>query len=437
MKKSVLFRSIRALIVISCAIGIAVFLVSIKSGPEKGRIEKAVPLVEGMQVHKTSRVMEVEAFGTVEPVKSVKISAEVPGRIEYINPSFEEGGNIGKDEPFVRIDQRSYLHDRNSARVQVRQARADMEKLDREIENLESDRKLAERNLELAENEYGRVKNLSNEKYASANRLDNAEKQKLSARINLNDINNRLRLSDVLRQQKKNALDMAIVDLEKAKLALEKTEVTAGFDACVTEKNAEEGEFVAAGQVLGVAFEKNRFKVDVQIPLDKLKWLGPLKKSDGGPEAELQISGPAGNGAATYRARILRVKASVDRKTRTLPLTLEIVQDSLESLKEQVELRPGMFVKCRIFGITRDNIFEIPRYLVSRGDTIFLVKQGELKKIEVGILRHFEEKVYINQGLEDGDIVLTTPIPGASDGVKVNLKTVTSKSGSADGRGER
>ena len=436
MKKSVLFRSIRALIVISCAIGIAVFLVSIKSGPEKGRVEKAVPLVEGMEVHKVSKVMEVEAFGTVEPVKSVKISAEVPGRIEYINPLFEEGGKIEKNEPFVRIDQRSYRHDRNSARIRVRQARADMEKLEREIENLESDRVLAERNLELVENEYERVKNLSNEKYASANRLDNAEKLKLSARINLNDINNRLQVSDVLRKQKKNALEMALVDLEKAELALEKTEVTAGFDACITEKSAEEGEFVSAGQMIGVAFEENRYKVDVRIPLDKLKWLGPLKKSEGGPGAEVHISGPAGSGADTYRARVLRVKASVDRKTRTLPLTLEIVQDSLESLKEEIELRPGVFVKCRLSGITRDNIFEIPRYLVSRSDTLFLVKEGELKKIEVGILRYFEEKVYINQGLGDGDIILTTPIPGASDGLKVNLKTVTPKSGSAGRRGE-
>lgn len=437
MKKNVLFRSIRAVIVLSFAVGIAVFLVSIKSGPEKKGVEKAVPLVEGMKVRKVSKVMEVEAFGTVEPVKSVKVSAEVPGRIEYIHPQFEEGGQIGKNESFVRIDQRSYRYDRQAAQVRVRRARADMEKFDQEIRNLESDRVLARRNLELAENEYERVKNLSKEKYASANSLDNAEKQKLGARINLNDINNRLKLTDVLQKQKQNALDMALVDLEKAKLALEKTEVTAGFEACVTEKRAEEGEFVAAGQVLGVAFEKNRYKVDVRIPLDKLKWLGPLEGSDDGPGAELQISGPAGDGTESYRARLLRVKASVDRKTRTLPLTLEIDPDSLKSLKKPVELRPGVFVKCRLFGITRNNIFEVPRYLVSRGDTLFLVKQGELKKIQVGILRHFDEKVYINKGLEDGDILLTTPIPGASDGQKVNLKSVAKKSGTANGRGER
>ena len=437
MKKNVLFRSIRAVIVLSCALGIAVFLVSIKSEPEKREVEQAVPLVEGMTVHKVSKVMEVEAFGTVEPVKSVKISAEVPGRIEYIHPQFEEGGVIGKGEPFVRIDQRSYRHDRNAARVRVRQARADMAKLDREIKNLESDRVLARRNLELSENEYERVKNLSKEQYASANSLDNAEKQKLAARINLNDINNRLSLSDVLREQKKNALDMALVELEKAELALEKTEVTAGFDAFITEKSAEEGEFVAAGQVLGVAFEKNRYKVDVRIPLDKLKWLGPLEGSAGGPEAAVEISGPAGNGAGTYKARVLRVKASVDQKTRTLPVTLEIMPGSINRQQEPVELRPGVFVKCRLSGISRDNIFEIPRYLVSRGNTLFLVKQGELKKIEVGILRHFEEKVYIDRGLEDGDIVLTTPIPGASDGQKVNLKTVETKSDPADRSDER
>ncbi|MCF8044615.1 MAG: HlyD family efflux transporter periplasmic adaptor subunit [Desulfarculaceae bacterium] len=435
MKKSVLFRSIRAVIVISCALGVAVFLVSVKSGPEKREVKEAAPLVEGMTVHKISRVMEVEAFGTVEPVKSVKISAEVPGRIDYINPSFEEGGKIREGETFVRIDQRSYRYDRNSAQVRVRQARADMRKLGQEIENLESDRVLARRNLKLSENEYERVKNLSKEKYASANSLDNAEKQKLAARMNLNDINNRLQLSDVLKAQKQNALDMALVDLEKAKLAFEKTKVKADFDACITQKTAEQGEFVAAGQVLGVAFEKNRYKVDVRIPIDKLKWLGPLQGSGDGPEAEVEISGPAGAEAGKYRAKLLRVKSSVDRETRTLPLTLEITPESVKKEKEPVAIRPGVFVKCRLAGITRDNIFEIPRYLVSRGNTLFLVKDGELEKIEVGILRHFEEKVYIDQGLEEGDIVLTTQVPGASDGQKVNLKMVGKHTAQGNGEG--
>lgn len=434
MKKSVFFRSIRAVIVISCALGIAIFLVSVKSGPEKREVKEAAPLVEGMTVNKISRVMEVEAFGTVEPVKSVKVSAEVPGRIEYINPSFEEGGEIGKKETFVRIDQRSYRYDRKSARVQVRKARADMEKLDQEIKNLESDRALARRNLKLAENTYERINNLSKEKYASANSLDNAEQQKLAARMNLNDINNRLSLSDVLRKQKQNALDMALVNLDKAELAFEKTEVKADFDACITEKTAEQGEFVAAGQVLGVAFEKNRYKVDVRIPLDKLKWLGPLQGPGDGPEAEVEISGPAGHEAGKYSTKLLRVKSSVDRETRTLPLTLEITPESLERSNEPAVLRPGVFVMCRLSGITRDNIFEIPRYLVSRGNTLFLVKDGKLEKIKVGILRHFEEKVYIDQGLKEGDIVLTTPIPGASDGQKVNLKVVGKHT--EDGSGE-
>ena len=424
MKKNILFRSIRAVVVISCALGISVFLVSIKSEPEKREAEEAAPLVEGMAAHKVSKIMKVEAFGTVEPVKSVKISAEVPGRIAYINPQFQEGGEIGEGDVVVRIDQRSYRYDRDSARLRVRRARADMEKFDQEVKNLESDRMLARRKLELAENEYERVKNLSKEQYASANSLDNAEKQKLAARINLNGINNRLQLTDVLREQKQNALDIALVDLEKAELALEKTEVKAGFDASITEKSAEEGEFVAAGQVLGVAFEKNRYKVDVRIPLDKLKWLGPLEGSHDRPEAEVEISGPAGEASGNYRARLLRVKASVDQKTRTLPLTLEIVPDLLKRKREGAAIRPGVFVKCSLEGITRDNIFEIPRYLVSRGNTLFLVRQGKLEKIEVGILRYFEEKVYIDRGLEDGDIVLTTPIPGASDGQKVNLKTV-------------
>ncbi|MGM0642522.1 MAG: efflux RND transporter periplasmic adaptor subunit [Thermodesulfobacteriota bacterium] len=419
-----LFRSIRAVIVIAAAAGIAVFLVSVKSGPEKRTVSRTVPLVEGMKVQKVSRVMEVEAFGTVEPLKSVKISAEVPGRIDYINPLFEEGEKIEKDELLIRIDRRSYRFDRDAARVRLQQARTDMKKLEQEVRNLESDLVPARRNLDLAQREFERLKSLSKGEYASKTSLENAEKMKLQARMSLNEIRNRLELTDVLTEQKRNAIDMARVDLEKAELALEKTEIKAGFDSIVSEKNSEHGEYVAAGQLLGAVFQEDLFKVDVRIPLEKLKWLPPLDGSGGRVVADVEISGPAGKDSVDYSAELLRIKGVVDKKTRTLPLTFKFAANSGEPETESFELMPGLFVKCRIKGVTRENIFEVPRHLVNRNDTVFLVEDGKLRKVDVGILRRFEEKVYIDRGLRDGDIILTTPMPGASGGRRVKLEQV-------------
>ncbi len=43
-----------------------------------------------------------------------------------------------------------------------------------------------------------------------------------------------------------------------------------------------------------------------------------------------------------------------------------------------------------------------------------------MKKVE--ILRKFEEKIYIKAGLNSGDKIVVSPLPGAIDGMKITIK---------------
>ena len=160
-------RSIRAIIVLAIAISIAVFLVAIKAKPEKKEREISVPLAEVIMAESSSVVMRVDAFGTVKPRKSIKLTAEVPGRIEYINPLFVEGGSLQKNELIFRIDSRSYKFNRDACVVNISQAKADIARLKQEIVNYKSDIVLAEGNLKLSTKEFNRMAKLSKVSYAS------------------------------------------------------------------------------------------------------------------------------------------------------------------------------------------------------------------------------------------------------------------------------
>ncbi len=418
---SFLFRLIRVIAVLVVAALVAKFLIDLKEKPEKQEIVKTPPSVKVILAKTSSKVMTVEAYGTVKPRKLVKIAVEVPGRIEYIHPSFIEGGKINQGDLLIKIDQRSYKLDRKAGLVRIKQARTDIESFKQDIANLENDIELSKENLKLAKKELKRVKALTKNQFASKNSLDKAEQQYLQAKIGLQNIQNRYTLTDTLMEQKVAALAMARVDYQKADLAFQKTQIYAKFNGLVLEKYAESGEYVNPGQILGSIYQKGNLDVDVRIPLEKMRWIESFFENGTTPKAKVVIANSNGGTYHTWNARVARLKAKIDETTRTLPMTLEI-ETANKEVKEIFDIKPGTFVKCSILGETFDDLFMLPRHLLKRNDTVFIVQENKLKIKPVTVLRKFEDEVFINQGLNSGDKIISSPLPGALEGMELTIK---------------
>jgi len=419
---SFFFRLIRVILVLGIALGCAYFLFSLKKEPEKKEIVKTPPSVKVIEAKPVSRVMTVEAYGTIKPRKLVKIAVEVPGRIEYIHPSFIEGGEIHKEDLLIRLDQRSYKLDRQTGQVRIRQAKTDIGNLKQDIENLKKDIALSKANVALTQKEFKRIKALTNNQFASKNNLDRAEQQYLQAKIGLQNIENRLSMTDTYMEQKNAALAMARVDFQKADLALQKTQIHSEFDGFVLDKFAESGEYVNPGQVLGSMYPKDGMDVDVSIPLEKMKWIESFFENNNQPKAKVRIANFNSENSHVWDAKVARIKARVDEKTRTLPMTIEI-ENQKSNIKKIFDLKPGIFVKCEIIGETYENIFVLPRYLLKHGDILFTINDEHLKMKKVSVFRKFEEAVYINQGLNPGDKIISSPLPGALEGMELIIKS--------------
>ncbi|MBU8909934.1 MAG: efflux RND transporter periplasmic adaptor subunit [Desulfobacterales bacterium] len=418
---SFFLRFLRVVVVLAIAVALAKLLISLKEKPEKKEIVKTPPSVKVMLATPVSKTMTIDAFGTVKPRKLVKIATEVPGRIEYIHPSFIEGGLIHKGEVLIRIDQRSYKLDRQTGQVRIRQADTDIKSLKQDIENLKNDILLSKANVELAKKELKRIKALSKNQFASKNSLDKAEQQYLQAKISLQNIGNRLSLTDALMEQKNAALAMARVDFQKADLALKKTQVKSEFDGLILDKSVEKGEYINPGQVLGSIYKKGGLDVDVRIPLEKMKWIEAFFENGKTPEAKVMMANSDRLQPHVWNAKVARIKAKIDEKTRTLPMTLEILNSDI-TIKNIFDLKPGTFVKCSIVGETYENIFILPRYLLKRDNILFTVNDNHLKMKKVNVLRKFEDEIYINGGLNPGDNIIFSPLPGAIEGMKLNIK---------------
>lgn len=417
---TILFRAARVLIVLGVAVFLAFALISLKKEPEKKQIVHAPPSVKVVKVFPASKVMTVEAYGTIKPRHLVKIAFEVPGRIDHVHPAFTEGGKIQAGDILLRLDQRSYRLDREAAQVKIRQAKTDIENFKQDVVNLENDLGLSQSNVKLAKKELDRIKALVKNAFASKNSLDKMEQQYLQARIGLQSIKNRLSLTDTLMAQKQTALTYAGVDFDRADLALKKTRIVAGFDGFILEKTAEQGDYINPGQMVGTMFRQDSLDVDVAIPLEKMKWIESFFENGNTPEAKVMLANFDSLSQIMWNARVARIKARVDEKTRTLPMTLEILNPDIK-IKGIFNIKPGTFVKCIIQGETIDNLFVVPRHLLKPGDLLYTVTQGRLKIKKVEILRKFEEQIYIQKGLEPGVQIISSPLPGALNGMELTI----------------
>jgi len=426
MKKGFMFKSLRVVIVISAAVIIAVLLITLRPRAQRQVIVEKGRLVETMTVKAENINMTIEAYGTVKAREALKLVAEVRGRIVKIDSSFKEGSFVKKGTALIKIDPRTYRLEVERRRVQVSQAKAELMRLEQEVNNLKAIIKIAKSDVSLAQNEFTRLEKLISKNVIAQTTVDKAEQRYLSSLERLQGLENQMALTGPLKDQYEAQRDMAKVSLKQAKLDLERSTIVAHTDSWVLEKSIEEGQHVNAGQYLGSIYRDRALDIEVRIPVKDLKWFPPDMSTESMPEVKIILGSE--DSSLSWKGRVARIKAQMDERTRTLPVVVEVDEDK-EADKNtgnhsigSVFLRPGTFVTVIIKGRKVEKAFLLPRHVVHTGDVVYTVKDNKLKIQPVSIIRSFKESVFIDKGLETGDLVITTPLSGASDGMLVRMK---------------
>lgn len=426
MKKGFMFKSLRVVIVISMAVIIAVLLITLRPKAERQVTVEKGRLVETMTVKAENIDMTIEAYGTVKAREALKLVAEVRGRIVKIDSSFKEGSFVKKGTALIKIDPRTYRLEVERRRVQVSQAKAELMRLEQEVNNLKASIKIAKSDASLAQNEFTRLEKLIDKNVIAQTTVDKAEQRYLSSLERLQGLENQMALTGPLKDQYEAQCNMAKVSLKQAKLDLERSTIVAHTDSWVLEKSIEEGQHVNAGQYLGSIYRDRALDIEVRIPVKDLKWFPPDMSTESMPEVKIILGSE--DSSLSWKGHVARIKAQMDQRTRTLPIVVEVDEDKEADKNPRnhsigsVFLRPGTFVTVIIKGRKIEKTFLLPRHVVHTGDVVYTVKDNKLKIQPVSIIRSFRESVFIDKGLKTGDLVITTPLSGASDGMLVRLK---------------
>ena len=423
MKKGALFKSVRVAVVLLLAVVIAVALVQLRPRAEKQVRTSEGRLVEVVRTRSQTLPMIVDAYGTVAPRESLKLVAEVRGQVVAMHPAFIEGGFVKADEVLMTIDPRDYELAVRRAKVGIRLAQAELDRLAQDILNLNASLKLARSDVALALAEVNRFKNLAGKNMTSQSVLDKVDRQLLTSRERLQALENQLAVTGPNRIRLESQLEMARVAMEQAILDLARCQIDTPFDAWVMQKAVETGQHLAVGQSVGSIYRAGAFDIEAKIPMADLAWF----PDDGGSEQGLPVEVLFMETATPklWHGRLARVKAVLDQTTRTLPVVIEVDEPtSVDSVIQSADrLKPGMFVTVRIQGRQVENVHRLPRHLVHDDDTVFLAAADQLSIRPVTILRRFKKSVLISHGLSDGDLVITTPLSGAVPGMRIRLRT--------------
>lgn len=356
--------------------------------------------VDVAEAVKQSLRIQVQAQGTVTPLRETAILSEVKGRVIQVSPAFNVGGFVFKDDVLLRIDPRDYQT--NLLRAQAA------------VESAES--------------------NLAQEKGRTQVAL--SEWKKLPKGSQRSQEAKDLYLRKPQLELAQAQLLAAMADLNTARDNLERTIIRAPYDALIRKKHSDLGQFVSGGSPLADIFSVESAEIRLPIPQSKLAYL-ELPGLEGYTRGSaIDLYTDVAGDVKHWTAQLHRTEGVFDERSRVLYTVARIEDPYGLHHPDKEPLRVGTFVNANIEGREFTGIVTLPRYILRAGNLVWVVDEGmHLRNRKVTILRAGGDLVYVSAGLDEGDLVSLTSLDNSFDGSKVRIQSRT-PSNLLDQRGE-
>jgi len=356
---------------------------------EKEDVVKAIPVLTAIAAQ-DDVTLKVTVQGEVQPRTEINIVPQVSGLITYMSPKFIEGGRFKKGDLLVRIEPAEF-------ELRVTQARANVAQAETVITRETSEAAIARSDWE----ELGR----------------SGEPTPLTLR-------------EPQMAEAKAQLASAKARLSEAELQLARTSLYAPFTGRVTMREVDQGEFVTVGTRLGEIYATNIMDVRLPMTNEELRRAGltlgfeASAKTAGIP---VTLSADVAGIYSEWQGRIVRTDSRFDSQARVLFAYAEVRDPFGAGASNGTPLAPGLFVTAAIDGQKLENIIVIPRTALRGDDKVYLAKGDTLSIKTVTVISSNRDEAILSDGINIGDAVITSPIRGVADGMKIAVVESVSK----------
>ena len=350
------------------ALGFVGSEVLVNTSPKANRKppEKAARLVTAEPVKAGDYTVSLLGYGVVEPEQQITLQARVGGTVQSIGPKFVPGASFKKGDVLVQLDNTDYRIELQTAQANLAQAQST---LTSELGNqvvAQSDFEL----LGMTVDERERALILRKPQLAAATAT----------------------------------VQSAKAGAERAKVNLERTVLRAPFDGMVVSREADVGAQVGTTTALGVLASSQAYWINVSVPQVDLKWIKfPEGKQTG---STVCVSDASSREEGCHTGKVLNLQTSVQDNGRQAQVLVEVPRRSNKNIQP---LLLTQYVKVRFDGIELKNVFKLPPAAV-HDNTVWVNDGGELDIRPVNIAFRSAEYVLINEGLKDGEQIITSSI---------------------------
>ncbi len=320
--------------------------------PVKKPIKIKAPLVSVMQLVSQEITFDIQSQGSVVPRTKTTLISEVSGVVISVSDKFQVGGFFKKGEVLLTIDDITYQVALLRAQAQLESAQAVLIEEQARSQQAEEEWLLTGKTLEQAPILALRTPQL---KKAQAGVL------------------------------------AAQADLREAKVKLARTKIIAPYDAMLTAKQVDIGQYVTMGASLANTFAIDYAEVRLPVKQRDIAFLNLSRihqAIDQGAGVELfyQLAGKK----HVWNAKITRYEGVVDSSSRVYYFIAQI-DDPYGVLvnSKHEEIRIGTFVNAKVTGKNVANVTAIPLNAVYSGDTVYLVDSDNRLFIQkINVLRN-------------------------------------------------
>lgn len=371
------------IILIVAGIIISVIFKNPPSTKRFGGAKQAQLVVDIKNIQAAPYRINVASYGVVKPRTQSVLVAQVSGEVSFISESLRDGGFFEKGQVLLRIDERDYR----------------------------SEVKIAEASLLSAKQALFEEQARGKQALADWQRLGSDEAP--------SDLVLR---KPQLASQEANVLS-AQAKLEKAQLALERTNIVAPFSGRVLKKHVDIGQVVSNNAQLAEVFATDTVEIRLPINNKDLAFIDLPEIYQSGEKTN-QNSQVIFNsdliGDQTWQGKLVRTEGAINDASQQLYVVAQIEDPYSTPVTGQNPVKIGQYVNALIRGREIQNALVIPNDAIYQGSYVYVLNnENRLLRKDITLAWQSESESLIGAGLEPNSRLVVTPLGQVSSGTQV------------------
>ena len=378
-KKNPWFFGILIVAILFGSVMLSRYLMNSAPVAERKAPARVARLVSATPLERASERVKIAAYGEVEAAQDSTLAPRVGGEVIEVSRDFVPGNRVAKGTLLLRVDPTDY-----------------------ELAVVEAEASLATARASLAQEQGNQVV-----ARADAALLD----------LDVSDEEQALMLREPQLKSAQASVKLAEMDLQQARLNLERTRIVAPFDGVVLSRDVSLGDQVVANSsTLGQMAAGSPYWVVLRVPVSSLRWIEwPDEQGRGGSKVELTDTGDTHS--PVWQGRVIQLLDQLEEEGRRAGVLVEVTNPHAGTRP----LLLGSFVKATIHGQELVDALRLDNTWVHDGQ-VWKVVQGRLQLQPLDVAFSASDHILVTQGLDVDDMVVTSVPSGFVDGMSVRIQ---------------